>query len=361
MSVNKADGNMLHRGITLIELLVAIFIIGMLLAFLLPAVMSAREAARRSQCSNNLRQIGVGLSSYHSALSSFPAGAIVGSGQSLDELLAIGPNEVGFHASGFALLLSYLGEESLARRYNFGRGWNRQARDVVDQVIPVLVCPSASHNNPYTEPLFDSLFEVGGTFGVTDYVFCKGVFDGWCLFPRAVSNGERGMFDVSFKDGPSSFAVRAADIGDGLSNTFALGEGACGRGWQVCQGPDCVDPVEGSEANNAWAAQPNFRDFALAGLALTSAFGCTVDPLNKNPITQTVVWAAPGQARDLMTCRSSQTSSGEDRAKHQTSGFRSDHRGGANFLYADGSTRFVESAIDMNVYRELSTINGGTY
>jgi prepilin-type N-terminal cleavage/methylation domain-containing protein/prepilin-type processing-associated H-X9-DG protein len=349
----------LSRGLTLIELLVALIIIGMLLAILLPAVMAAREAARRSQCANNLRQVGIALSSYHSTLSSFPAGAIIGSGQSLEELLVIGPDEVGFHASGFALLLSYLGEESLARRYVLSRGWNSQPQGVVDQVIQVLVCPSASHANPFTEPLFESLFEVGGSFGVTDYIFCKGVFDGWCLFPRLAPSNERGMFDVSFKDGPSSLAVRAAEIGDGLSNTVAMEEGACGAGWPVCQGRDCVSPIDGSEASNAWAAQPNFRDYALAGLALTSTFGCTIDAINKNPVTQTVVWAVPGHARDLMRCRSSLISTEGDGFKHQTSGFRSDHRGGANFLYADGAVHFIDGSIEMDAYRELSTINGG--
>ena len=359
---NKEATLLRRRAVTLIEVLVALFIVGILTALLLPAVMSARESARRSQCQSHLRQLGVALSSYESSQGTFPCGAIAGTGQSLAELLLVGPDEMGIRTTGFALLLPHMGEDTLAAFYDFRRGWDRQPPQVVDQVIPILVCPSASHDNPFSQPRLDRFLELenGTTFGITDYAFCKGVFDGWCVFPRNVRRDERGMFDVSFLRGATGFAIRAAEITDGLSNTIALGEAACGPSWPVCQGPGCIQPATGCLAMNAWAVQPNFRDIALAGLALTSTFGSTIDPINKKPVTQTVVWASPGDVDDILLCRCSTDGRAEGRptGMGQTSGFRSDHPHGALFLYADGSVHFLEASAELGVLQALSTIQG---
>jgi len=349
-----------RRGVTLIELLIAIFVIGLLLAIVLPAVMASRESSRRAGCMSNLRQLGIGLASYEASLRTFPCGAVAGNGQSLAEMLLIGPSEMGFRTNGFALMLPYIGEQTLASRYDYKKGWDNQPSHVVDQVIPLLVCPSASHENPHSEPLLYDLLDGRVTFGITDYVFCKGVFDGWCVFPRKVRRDERGMFDISFLRGASGFAVRAAQITDGLSKTIAMGEGACGPAWPVCQGPGCTESLAGAYAMNAWAAQPNFRGFAAAGLALTSTFGSTMDAINKNPVTQTVVWAIPGDVAGLFDCHSSTDWRGDGRAigESHTSGFRSDHPGGALLLFADGSVQFLEESIDHRLFRNLSTIQG---
>jgi prepilin-type processing-associated H-X9-DG protein len=254
-------------------------------------------------------------------------------------------------------LLPHLEQTALHSAYNFSRRWDKQRDHIVDQVIPVFVCPSASHDNPYTVAGLEVFFDVGNTFGLSDFIFCKGVFDGWCLYPSIVPKDERGMFDASFLGGKTSFTVRASQITDGLSNTLAMGEGACG--WPVCAGVDCSHD-SGSISANAWAGQPNFADVAQHGLLMTSTFGSTIEPLNKRPVTQTVVDAVPGNAAGVFTCACSTdwNQTGRKTAKGQTSGFRSDHPGGAQFLYADGSVQFVQESVDLAVYRQQSTIQG---
>lgn len=92
---------------------------------------------------------------------------------------------------------------------------------------------------------------------------------------------------------------------------------------------------------------------------MSSIFGCTLEPLNKNPVTHTLI----SVGLQLVTCRASIDWDGAGPAVgggfHRTSNFRSDHSGGANFLYADGSVHFIADGIDMPTYRGMSSIGGG--
>src|SRR5205823_7320640 len=104
------------RGFTLIELLVVIAIIAVLVALLLPAVQQAREAARRSQCKNNLKQFGLALHNYHEMASRFPA-ALVGSGRVAPTTVGVAP--VTLNTTGWVMLLPYLDQMPAYNRYNF--------------------------------------------------------------------------------------------------------------------------------------------------------------------------------------------------------------------------------------------------
>ena len=184
-----------RAAFTLVELLVVIAIIAILIALLLPAVQDAREAARRLQCSNHLRQLGIALQLYHGSLKSFPSGVIADDDDFRDA-----------RHSGFALLLPYLEQRALDARYHFERTW----RDAVNATarstrIPIFLCPSSGS-------LVD---QAGGLEGApSDYAFSKGPSAYLC---RKRSSG--GMFDINS-------SVRAAHVRDGLSHTFAIGEAA---------------------------------------------------------------------------------------------------------------------------------------
>jgi prepilin-type N-terminal cleavage/methylation domain-containing protein/prepilin-type processing-associated H-X9-DG protein len=449
-----------QRGFTLVELLVVIAIIGILIALLLPAVQAARQAAWKAQCQNNLKQIGIGLHNYHSATGSFPCGIIAGV-PSPAKLIGALPTDLTGLAddlrvlnTGFAALLPYMEQQQIYQLSRPGISWQNQPWQYLGSVVPNLVCPSnGNKTNPLNEPYAEALVvAAGGTvgdgpnaifnpqvgWGATDYIFSKGVSDAWCLQPfwlatpqQAADTGsnfagvltvERGMFDASFpREAPvigASFACTEAMIGDGLSNTFAVGEGAEGPNW-----PLTSDPVAWNRGRDtAWLAanRPAFQypgdssrpmptyqmwhaPMMLSVLSVGndtrfgSIFGCTLEPLNKRPVTHSyaVIDASNGlDCRPSMqwatTAAGYRTVSGgldidgdglpdplpsvttfsptpgngdtavanPNATGDRTSGFRSDHSGGANFLMADGSVSYIAENIAGPIYRGYSTIQG---
>lgn len=375
------------RGFTLVELLVVIAIIGVLVALLLPAIQAAREAARRASCTNNLKQFGIALSNYHDTLKTFPPGFLTGKPVSLDNV----------YANAHILLLPFFEEQSLSQLYDHKKGWGYQSRSVVATVIPVYMCPSCSGDNPMSDKLLTLLLQYypsmskGGPAnynpcGTTTYAMCKGVTDAWCPnvnggfpAPPFVPNMERGMFDVNW-------GVNARKITDGLSNTIAGGEATFGASWLISDAtgkvpanaisytssgqivdlrtnPAAIDPQ--GQQRTAWQAWgiglPSFYPLNTAvGFVWGCGMACTLEPMNKNPITQS--WA---ETSFLGSCNKSGpsapgTRTGETKGGgHVTSNFRSDHSGGCNFVFADGSVHFISDSIGMLPYQQLSTIAGG--
>lgn len=357
-----------RRGLTLIELLVVIFIVGVLCALLLPAIQAAREESRRASCLSHLKQLGLGLHQYHATFASYPPGLCFGNrsaNPTFDQPMTLGA-EIKLYATGFVLLAPHVGETIAVSDYQHHLPWSKQPLGIVDRPIGLFLCPSSSHDNPVEVPALRGLFRIGSRLAVTDYVFCKGVFDGWCFRAASVPKDERGMFDAS---GPEtlargrvsglSFVARDRDVADGLSHTIAMGEGAGGSVWPLTKEPGGIAAIPGSEANNAWAAPPNTSQMESSGCIASSIFASTMDPLNKSPVVRTVV-QIENPLRDLMTCRRSRDWKGDGRplGLHTTSGFRSDHPQGANFLFADGSVRRVSEAIDLSVLRGASTMAG---
>lgn len=384
-------------GFTLVELLVVIAIIGILIALLLPAVQAAREAARRAQCKNNLKQLGLALHNYHSALGSFPSGVAFGRPDAPPKIpLTLG--NTGFYSNGFMSLLPFLEQQNVLHLYNPNKSWEDQDALLIAAVIPGYVCPSnGNKDNPVQEPFIQAVVaelgdeRLGDSYGVTDYIMCRGVSDAYCFQPgniRAwrdvyattgrqipdygVAYQERGMFDFSLPPQGNviggTFACSEKMITDGLSNTFAIGEGATGANWQLCANYSCTpsqilkDPFNDGRllpVYQIWSMPVNLTDLNADGLYLASPFGCTMERLNKNPVTHSVLEGSP----KLIWCRPSLDWAGNGKnmasKRDRTSNFRSDHPGGGNFLMADGSCQFVTDGIDMAIYRGLSTIQGG--
>jgi prepilin-type N-terminal cleavage/methylation domain-containing protein/prepilin-type processing-associated H-X9-DG protein len=212
-------GFLRRQGFTLIELLVVIAIIAVLIALLLPAVQQAREAARRSQCKNNLKQIGIAVHNYHETYRIFPAGGYFHVGRDLGELNMNGTSansDTGRRHSGFVMMLPQLDQgprfEEIASINFRARAWSGHAfwRDT----LPVLVCPS------------DTLQENNNTGqGQSNYAFSRGDSN-WDHNPDWAGNGGRGLRGAfpSIQQNGSGRAMRERDITDGLSSTIFLSE-----------------------------------------------------------------------------------------------------------------------------------------
>jgi prepilin-type N-terminal cleavage/methylation domain-containing protein/prepilin-type processing-associated H-X9-DG protein len=368
------------RAFTLVELLVVIAIIGVLVALLLPAIQAAREAARRSSCTNNLKQFGIALHNYHDTVKTFPSGGVF--------RVPIGVETI--FASPHAMLLPFFEEQGLKNLYDSRKSWANQRPDVVAAVVPVYVCPSCAGENPMLDQLLSALFVAGlsngyQAMGTTTYAFTKGVTDAWCFGPNytppgppTVPTSERGMFDFQW-------AVGARKVTDGLSNTIAVGEASYGPTWPVCnaQPTDTIwdlattpavykntrnyqAPIDSTgQVRIAWqawdCAGPSYKQLqGLAGFYWGSILACTLEPINKFPVTHSMA-----DQSALADCRKSQPSAPGTRGTttqngvHLTPNFRSDHPGGASFLFADGSVHFLEETIDMLLYQQLSTMAGG--
>lgn len=183
-----------RTGFTLVELLVVIAIIGVLVALLLPAVQMAREASRRTSCSNNLKQIGIALHLYHDTNNCFPAG----SHSSI--------------ASGFIAILPHLEQSTVYDQYDFRRYYTDPINTaVINRRIPMYLCPSMDTRRPVP---YVSANEVGGP---SSYLLNEGTRS-----YMAVADGIAPLVWPEF--GYQNAYVTFGSITDGTSNTFAAGE-----------------------------------------------------------------------------------------------------------------------------------------
>jgi len=354
-------------GFTLVELLVVIAIIGILIGLLLPAVQAAREAGRRTQCKNNLKQFGLAIHNYHDSQGVFPPGGIYGKTKD--------PTKNDFFMSTTSMLLPYFEQKNLQSIYDFGIPWHKQLPQVAQTSIPLFLCPSNQKDALLTSKVVLALYpstsppNVGGTFALLDYVYCKGATDAFCDHPETAQADERGIFDYLLING-------FQHITDGASNTIAMGEGAGGERWKLCAGAGCTGPELPFEDTGAPATAVQgwlpgtVTPLQLAGTGINlntgCQFGCTVDRMNKNPVTR----AAPDGgklelSKTAEACYSNRLApvlprpGGGATGPHTTPNFRSDHPGGCQFLMADGSVQFLQEQIDIFAYRGLSTRAGG--
>jgi prepilin-type N-terminal cleavage/methylation domain-containing protein/prepilin-type processing-associated H-X9-DG protein len=330
-----------RNAFTLVELLVVIAIIGVLVALLLPAVQAAREAARRMQCRNNLRQTGLALHNYHDVYKQLPPGYRF---QAMSPVNGMGTPNVS--------LLPYLEQENLQDLIDPNIPWFLLPPAVAQTKIGTFVCPSDVAPNPATYPFVAALgVPVGDTFATSSYGFSTGWRDSICFGP--------GFSAPSVESKSGVFAVhsetRFASILDGTSNTFAIGEAA--SGFPMCTGIGCSNPIPGATSKHGWlVGGAGLEPFYASGFRYSGGFGSTLEPINKTPVTDSFYKISGG---GFLDCRARDCRASVDGGPHWVSNFRSFHPGGANFAFCDGSTQFLSETIDMTVYRGLSTIQGG--
>jgi prepilin-type N-terminal cleavage/methylation domain-containing protein/prepilin-type processing-associated H-X9-DG protein len=303
-----------RNGFTLIELLVVIAIIGVLIALLLPAVQMAREAARRTQCSNNLKQLGLALANYESAHRVFPPGRI----------------NFPMVFSAQAQLLPYIENEAVGGMLNFSvapsftiGGPTTENSTAGAAVVRSFLCPSdfgQITNNP---------------FGPTNYVACAGSGVGDAA---SIKTGDGIMYSGS--------AIRIRDVADGLSKTAAMSETMLGVGGL---------PSSLAAGN---PADPMREVLELPGGTATTDVSC---------VAGAGVWSGlrgakwlNGHYGDTMYNHYYPPNNpgfdcGNASHNYGLTAARSRHPGGVNVLFADGSVRFVGNAVDLDAWRAAAT------
>jgi len=301
-----ADGYRTRRGFTLVELLVVIAIIGILIALLLPAVQAAREAARRLQCANHLKQLGLALHNYHTAHQTLPPGGVTSNGLSY-----------------VVMLLPYLEQKSLYDQFNFdaGQWWivpNGSSSESNGKIehslnkLPMIQCPSSNEersnltnygerippNENGVDPFTTHYYGIAGPLGTNPTTGDEYKSEGATTFGVQATEG------VLYKDS----RVRFEHIKDGTSNTFALGE----ISWH------------GYRAYRTW-----IRGSTLNGEAMGSCKNV------RSPINAGLTYS------------------------FNDGTFGSQHPGGTQFALCDGSVTFVSESVDHAILLSTASRNGG--
>ncbi|WP_165074818.1 DUF1559 domain-containing protein [Paludisphaera rhizosphaerae] len=341
----------IRRGFTLIELLVVIAIIAVLIALLLPAVQAAREAARRMQCTNNLKQLGIALHNYHSTVDSFPVGFLY----PRDGQVYPGVPVLHYRWSVLAQLSPYLEQSNVYNALNMS--WPIAAGPsnvlgtppwtpfpsnltVMAAKVGFFLCPSDAAQPP--SPLAGGL-----TSGPSNYQFCTG--DG---SPGSVNPGDAGLTvkpNGAFVLGP---AQSIATVVDGSSNTAAASE-------------QLIGPAAGGAATQTGATPlpQDVRRAAAVGSTPLSDAGCA-SPSGWRLDKGFGWWDGDYRTtlyNHYLTPNSKLYDCWQSSPPHNPAwkAARSNHPGGVNVLFCDGHVQFAKDSIAVSTWRGLSTRNGG--
>ncbi|MCC7422889.1 MAG: DUF1559 domain-containing protein [Planctomycetaceae bacterium] len=349
-------GPLRRPAFTLIELLVVIAIIAILIALLLPAVQQAREAARRTQCRNNLKQLSLAMHNYADAHGVLPPGRIVNVSPTDDGTSGANSGATtgnGNCFSAFAQMLPQLDQAVMFHRINFNTGPDTAANnDIVDVQPTVFLCPSDSGAS--------ALAQGTGMVGVTNYVMNTGT-----TFPVSPRNpGGTAVTGVFYENSK----VRLSDISDGTSQTVCLSE-------QILSSTS--DPT--SNAGKWTGATPSTGFVLTTGNNNTSSgpelINYPGDCVAGNPMQLTrgnrILYGAPGHTMynhlrvpndAQIDCRGGLPHSSRNvyywsRLSHNVAA-HSKHSGGVHSLFCDGHVQFISGNINLKTWQAVGSRNG---
>ncbi len=329
-----------RKGFTLIELLVVIAIIAILIGLLLPAVQKVRAAAANMKCSNNFKQLGVALHNYHSTFEKFPpAGKSHGVANTVSGTNK--PDPIAYNHHGLMLLMPYLEQESIYKKWNpAGASCNTLRPNLAAagmvlanpdatasgnaalsaNKIATLICPS-DNGNQQIDTIDLATYGPNGAGGVQPY---KTSYD---FVISAAASSE--LISNYWKIAPANVRrifgenseTKVNDITDGSSNTLAMGE-------------QTLETFNGR--TGAWA----YKNY----------LGYGVDPVGTYNVT------VPAKGMNLWQYNTNPPKYGQRATWYTTASF---HTGGCNFLFGDGSVKFITENIDLTLLGNICTMAGG--